>query len=75
MPWEEPYDILAVSAKGSPEAAFKVFDKAKSFERTIDDRDLAGILTKTFLQTYIKITDDQNQGGGRSFDIPSKKIL
>ncbi|MCL4708324.1 hypothetical protein KJ068_24455 [bacterium] len=72
--WEELYDILAVSGKGNEEDALKVFDKAKSFERATDDRDLAGVLTKTFLQIYITIMDSQNHGDGKiRFDLLSKK--
>jgi hypothetical protein len=74
--WEELYDFLAVSAKGSPEATLKIFDKAKSFERITDDRDLASVLTKTFRQTYIEITEGRKQSDGRNrigFELPSQK--
>lgn len=72
--WEELYNILAVSDKGKEDDALKVFDKARSFERATDDRDLAGVLTKTFLQIYITIMDSQNHGDGKiRFEPLSKK--
>lgn len=51
-----------------------MFDKARSFERISDDRDLARILTEVCRQTYIEMSNGRNHCHGRNKDILAVKI-
>jgi len=65
---EKLYNHITVSNKNNPETALKIFDKARCFERNSDDRDLAGIITKAYLETYIKMSDGRNNDNNRKKD-------
>lgn len=57
--WEELYSFLDNTVNDTLEIAPIVFDRIRKFERDSNDRDLAGIMAKAYLQTYIQITDGQ----------------